>query len=374
MRIALNLMYVGSGVAGGRVYAEGLLRGLARVDPENEYVAFTRRGLRLPELPPGRFRQHAAPVSDASTLWRTAWEYGALPRHVRRGSFAVFHGLGNVSPLARPCPLVLTVHDVLCRHYPQSLPLGYRLFLQAVLPAVARRADRVIVLSRAMAEEVVRHLGVAEGRLRLVRPGPGHELGRVTDGEAVGAVLGKYGVRRPFVVSVCRGYFHKNLAGLLRAFAVVRRRRPDVQLVLAGRREGGGPALDRLLARLGLQGAVVFTGFVANADLQVLYSAAAVFAFPSLYEGFGLPVLEAMACGAPVVASDAAAVPEAVGPAGLLADAGDSEAFAAALARVLSDEGVQEEYRRRGLEWVKGFTWDRCAAETLAVYRELGGP
>jgi glycosyltransferase involved in cell wall biosynthesis len=372
MRIALNLLFVGSGVAGGRVYAQELLRGLARVDPENDYTVFTRRHVRLPRLPAERFRQVAAPVSSASTAWRTLWEYGVLPRLVRREGFDLFHGLGSLSPSARPCPLVLTVHDLIHRRFPRSVPPGYRVFMRAVLPVVARRADRIIVPSRATAGDVVRFLNVPEDRLRLVAYGPGCDFQRVDDAVAQDAVLTRHGLRRPFVLSVCRGYAHKNLAGLLRAFAVLRRGgRQEVQLALVGEPYRSGHEVDRLTAQLGLRGAVVFTGFVENAELQALYSAATVFAFPSLAEGFGLPILEALACGTPVVASDASAVPEAVGPAGVLANARDPDAFAAALARVLDDPGLQEDLRRRGLVRVKEFSWERCAAETLAVYREL---
>src|SRR5439155_12417553 len=120
------------GLAGGRVYCEGLLRGLAAVDGHNEYVIYTRQGTELPPLDPARFRQELAPVPPASMLRRTAWEYGVLPRRVRRGGFDLFHGLGTLSPSARPCPFILTVHDVIYRHFPESLPLGPRLFMRAV--------------------------------------------------------------------------------------------------------------------------------------------------------------------------------------------------------------------------------------------------
>jgi glycosyltransferase involved in cell wall biosynthesis len=372
MKIALNMLFVAPGLAGGRVYCEGLLGGLAAVDRANEYVIYTRRDTRLPDLPPGRFRQVRAPVSGTSTVWRTFWEYRRLPEHVRRGGFGLFHGLGTLSPAARSCPFVLTIHDLVYRHFPQSPPLGYYLFMRWKHSKVARQADRVIVPSRCTAREAVEYLGVAEDRIRLVPYGPGNGFRRVTDAGRVDEVLKKYGVRRPFVVSVCRAYPHKNLAGLLRAFA----RLPalglkEVQLVLVGERYRTGQALDRLAQELRLGPSLVCTGFVPQEDLNALYSAAAVFAFPSLAEGFGLPVLEAMACGAPVVGSNASAIPEAVGPAGLVADARDPEAFAHALAKVLGDAALRAELRDKGLARVREFTWSRCAEGTLAVYREF---
>jgi glycosyltransferase involved in cell wall biosynthesis len=366
------MLFVAPGLAGGRVYCDGLLRGLAEVDAENDYVIFTRQGVRLPDLPAARFRQVAAPVPGPSVLWRTAWEYGFLPARVRRDGCGLLHGLGSLSPALRGRPLVLTIHDLVYRHFPQSIPLGHRLFMRHVLPRVAQRAARVIVPSHCTAREVVRYLGVKPDRLRLVHYGPGNPLEAVTEESPVEAALKKFGVRRPYVISVGRAYPHKNIAGLLRAMAHLRRgENRDVQLVLVGDRYRAGHELDRLVEELGLRERIVFTGFVSTPDLCALYSGAAVFAFPSLAEGYGLPILEAMACGTPVVASAASAVPEAVGPAGLVGDACDPEAFGTLLGRVLGDAGLQAQLRAQGLARVGDFSWLRCAAQTLAVYREV---
>jgi glycosyltransferase involved in cell wall biosynthesis len=265
----------------------------------------------------------------------------------------------------------LTIHDLIYRRFPGSIPLGARLFMRAVQPAVARRAERLIFPSRHAADDAVKYLGVREERVRVIPEGPGNDLRRVTDGAVIDAVLAKYGARRPYVISVGRSYPHKNLAGLMRAFARVRAMAHDVRLVLVGERFGAAGRLDRLTEELGLREAVVFTGFVSESELSALYSGAEAFAFASLAEGFGLPVLEAMTCGAPVVSSGATALAEVVGDAGLLADARDPEAFAAALSRVLGDAALREEYRRRGLARAAAFTWEAAARATLEVYREL---
>ena len=371
MRVALNALYVGGGVAGGRVYRDGLLRGLAAVPSPYRFDVITRRRPGLPDLPGDRFRAVEAPVSGESTLARTVWEYAVLPGRVRRGGYALYHALGSLSPRVRRVPMVLTVHDLIYQHFPASVGRADRVFRWAVQPGVARRADRVIVDSRHIAREVVDRLGVREDRVRVVPLGAGHGLRPVTDGAAVEAVLKRYGVRRPYLIAVGRGYPHKNLAGLLRALAVVRRGHPEARLVLVGDRYRAGADLDRLAIELGLADALVWTGFVGGDELSALYSGAVAFAFPSLAEGFGLPPLEAMACGTPVVASALTAVPEVVGDAGVLADPLDPEAFAAALARVLTDGPLRATLREKGFARVREFTWERCAAETLAVYREV---
>jgi glycosyltransferase involved in cell wall biosynthesis len=371
MRVALNAIYVGDGVAGGRVYRDGLLRGLAAVGSPFAFDVLTRRGPDLPPLPAERFRAVEAPVSGRSTLRRTLWEYGVLPVRVRRGGYAVYHALGGLSPRVRGVPVILTIHDLIFQDFPASTGRLDRLFRTVVLPRAARRADRVIVDSLAVGRQVVERLGVAEQRVRVVPLGAGHGFRRVDDDARVAAVRARFGARPPYVIAVGRGYPHKNLTGLLRAIAVLRRDHLDAQLVLVGERFRAAAEVERLTAELGLGGAVVWTGFAAADDLDALYSGAAAFAFPSLAEGFGLPPLEAMACGAPVVASNLTAVPEVVGDAGLLADPRDPEAFAAALGRVLADPALAAELRSRGFARAAEFTWDRCAEQTLAVYKEL---
>jgi glycosyltransferase involved in cell wall biosynthesis len=267
---------------------------------------------------------------------------------------------------------VLTVHDLIYRHFPASMPLGHRLFTRWVQPGVARKADRVIVPSQATRADAVRFLGLDPGRLRVIPYGQGNAFREINDRAVIDAVLGRCGVRRPYVLSVARGYPHKNLGGLLRAFArLPLHGAPDTRLVLVGDRYVVGSELDGLIDSLGVRPRVVFTGFLPNDELNALYCGADVFAFPSLAEGLGLPLVEAMACGVPVVASRASAVPEAVGDAGVLVDATDPDDFAAALAGVLRDPARRAELREKGLKRAAGFTWERCAAETLAVYREL---
>jgi glycosyltransferase involved in cell wall biosynthesis len=208
--------------------------------------------------------------------------------------------------------------------------------------------------------------------VRLIAHGRGQDFHRTVDEAVIAETLRRLGVQPPFVLSVARGYEHKNLAGLLHAFARVREAsRRNLRLVLVGDRFRAGTLLTRLVARLRLGDGVIFTGRIRGDDLNVLYSAASVFAFPSLAEGFGLPVLEAMSCGAPVVASSASAISETVGEAGLLADARDPDDFAEAIAHVLDDDGLQAELRTKGLSRAQEFSWERCAERTLAVYREF---
>ncbi len=372
MRIALNALYVGAGLAGGRVYLEGLLRGLATLSDDTQFTVFVRQGVQLPTLP-DRFKVVVAPVAPTSVLKRTLWEYGSLPRHIRPGEFDIFHGLGSVSPSPpRGVKFVLTVHDLIYRHFPASMPTGHRVFTRWVQRSVALTADRVIVPSQASRDDTVQFLKVDPNRIRTVMYGSGNAFHPIDDRAAINAVLSKFAVRQPYVLSVARGYPHKNLAGLLRAFARLPDRDcPETRLVLVGDSYLVGAELEALIDSLKIREKVVFTGFATNEELNALYCGATVFAFPSLAEGLGLPPVEAMACGVPVVASNVSAIPEAVGDAGVLVDTTNPEAFAAALASVLIDRAKQADLREGGLKRAQHFTWEKCAAETLAVYREL---
>jgi glycosyltransferase involved in cell wall biosynthesis len=371
MRVALNMLFAGAGVAGGKVYCDGLLQGLAQLDTKIDYTIFTRQDTHLPVLP-ANFQQYRSPIAGSSTIKRTLWEYGRLPRLVRQEPYDLLHGMGNLSPSARPKPFVLTIHDLIYLHFPQSVSVGYRWFMKNVGPIVARRADRILVPSRFTAQDLVSKYKVKEERIRIIRLGPGNSFSADLDEGTIQEALATLRIRRPYIISVARGYAHKNLVRLLQALPLLRRAGfPDTQLVLVGERHRAGDELDQVRRQLQLDNAIIFTGFVDNRTLNALYCGAACFVFPSLAEGFGMPILEAMTCGAPVIASDATALPEIVGNAGLLVDARRPEALADAMAKVLGDVALQRELRSRGFEHVRQFQWDQCARQTVEVYKEM---
>lgn len=184
-------------------------------------------------------------------------------------------------------------------------------------------------------------------------------------------VLKKYKINQPYILYVGSFDARKNLLGLLNAFSKLRQHLPAWKLVIVGARKWKSTPVFEVVQRLQLEEYVHFTGFVEEADLPALYNGADLFVFPSLYEGFGLPVLEAMACGIPVVTSNTSSLPEVAGDAALLVDPMDVEAIAAAMQQVLSDPGLAAELRRRGLEQASKFSWERTARETLAVYEKV---
>ncbi len=294
------------------------------------------------------------------------WTHIRLAAEVRMRPPDVLFVPAHVLPLT-PGRAVATVHDLGYRYFPRAHPWASRVYLEWGTRHNARAGRLVIADSNATREDLVRFYRVPADKIRVAYPGVRPGLGPVRDAAAVRDTLCRYGIEPPYVLYVGTLQPRKNLTRLIEAFAQVP---PPHQLVLAGRKGWMYDAILRRAEELGIGDRVRFTGYVPDEDLPALLSGAALFAFPSLYEGFGLPVLEAMACGAPVVCSNTSSLPEVAGEAAVLVPPTDTEALAAAMNRVLADDALRAELIRRGQERVKLFTWRRCAEEILKALEE----
>jgi glycosyltransferase involved in cell wall biosynthesis len=264
---------------------------------------------------------------------------------------------------------VATIHDVIYLACPQDLPSrAGRLYYRAMMHACARLATRIITDSEYSRNEIVRYLHADPAKIEVIYPGVDPGFCRVTDAARLDAVRSRYGLDRDYVL--CAGIYkpRKNHAGLLQAFRRLRESGSGAQLVIAGPMGEGERVLRRLAAELGIAEHVVFTGFVDDRDLSALYSAARVYTCPSFYEGFGFTVLEAMACGTPVVCSSATSLPEVAGEAALYFDPHSPEQMASQLDRVLSDAALRDSLVERGRLNQQKFNWAETARQALAVY------
>ena len=297
---------------------------------------------------------------------RAVWEQLIQPWALRRVGADLVHGPVFVGPLIAPCPLVITIHDLSFLRYPHLFRPANRLYLRIFTRASARRARRIIAVSAHAAEESVRLLGVAREKVDVVYHGVDPWF-RPLPPEEVETFRARQGLPARFILYVGTLEPRKNLVRLVEAFA--RLGDPDVWLVLVGGRGWYDEEIFARVEELRLKDRVLFPGYVQAEELPHWYNAATVFAYPSLYEGFGLPVLEALACGTPVLTSDRSALPEAAGDGGLLVDPCDVEAIAGGLHRLLTESTLREELRQRGLAHAGRFTWRRTAEETVATYR-----
>jgi glycosyltransferase involved in cell wall biosynthesis len=343
---------------------------LPRPDDLRLFVAGAR-GASLPPTPGGATICRS-PLSERTHA--RLWHRLRLPVPVEAwtGRLDLFHATDFALPPTLPrTRTVLTVFDLAFERYPDETMPGMRSYLGRVVPRSVRRADRVIAISEATRADLTELYGTPAAKVEVVPLGVDARFNprRAPDEEA--AVRRKYGLPAgPLVLTVGTLQPRKNHRRLVQAFAQVRGR---ATLVIAGGVGWAYEGVYEAARQAGLAERVAFTGFVDDADLPALYRAATVFAYPALYEGFGLPALEAMASGVPVMASNTSSLPEVVGEVGLLVDPLDVAGMAAALERLLGDEGLRADLREKGIARAAAFTWARAAESTWGIYRRLLG-
>jgi glycosyltransferase involved in cell wall biosynthesis len=360
-------------------YARHLIRSLPEVDPRTEYVAWyvhfrtaLRQRRHFDDLRLANLREQGI-LFPSRLLERTARV--GLPRVEWFGRFDVLFATNFVPPPTRSRRIVTTVHDLAYRRYPNTAPHAIRWWREAVERAI-RTAVAVIVPSAATRRDLLEHADIDEERVVVVPLAVEHEVFHPPAEDVLRRVRRRFGLDGAYVISVGRGG-RKNLPRLFRALSSFPEdRRPTLVVVGAPpwTPDGSDPDLDALSALpVAVRESVVFPGYVSEADKAVLIGGAVALVYPSLYEGFGFPALEAMACGTPVVASNAGAIPEVVGPAALLMDPEDAGSIHDALETVLSDESVRARLRTAGLARAATYDWRRTARSTAEVLHAAAG-
>jgi glycosyltransferase involved in cell wall biosynthesis len=358
----------------GRELRAGVRTGIRRYTLEVLRAAAARglhcmlygdRGTQLDAAPAG---VSTVVVAGAVTQW---WDQVALPAALRRDRIDVFLSPYYKRPLIAPCPVVVTIHDLFFIGYPGRPRPVYDAVMTRAARLYARGAAAIIADSEHSRRAIVARLGIAAERIAVIPVGLGPEFRPAAPSPAQRE---RYGLGAAYALYVGNFLPHKNLPRLLRAWAALAGPlRASHRLVLAGGSAAGRPALAAQAAALGLADRVIFAGVVDDADLPALYGGAAAVVLPSLEEGFGLPALEAMACGAPVIASRRGALPEVVGDAGVLVEPEDEGALAAALARVLGGELDRATLRRAGLARAAGFSTEHTAGRVVDLLLATAG-
>ncbi len=367
MRFAVDGRYIQDHFPGIGRYTYNLVRALAEEIRDDALILLHNPRPLNTRYDLSRLGANVRPVL-CETPTMSLREQISLPRAVRRLDADVLHSPYYIKPYWLPVPSVLTYYDVIGLLFPAALPsVRARLVFRLASWLALGGAAKVILLSEAARLDVVRCFRVPREKTVVVYPAADARFVPQPP-EAVARVREKCGLDGPYALYLGTTKPHKNIALLLDAWA---RARPQAQLVLAGAEDARYPYPRERARSLGLERDVAFLGSVNEEDLPALYSGAALFVFPSLYEGFGLPVLEAMACGSPVLSSDAASLPEVVGEAGVLLPPGDLDGWSQALADLLSRPEELQAMRQRSLARAKTFSWSRAARETLSVYREV---
>ncbi|NQU42709.1 glycosyltransferase family 4 protein [bacterium] len=372
MRICFNALCAENRSGTGR-YATQLLSALARIDAVNEYIVCVHA-----DSPLRARLAHAAnfsvePVVRGGILQRHLFERRNLADWIRSKGPDVFHGPAFIVPRGCPVPSVATIHDLVFRIFPETTPLTRRGHYRRDIPRSIREAGILLADSHSTAMDVQGYFSVPGDRVRVAHLGVEPVYFEKPSEEVRGRVRERYGLPERFILTVGTLEPRKNVPGLLRAYALFVQGQSDVPaLALTGRAGWGVRGLRRAVRKLGLEGRVFFPGFVAEADLSVAYHLAEAFVSASIYEGFGLPVLEAMAAGLPVVAGNNSSIPEIVGDGGWLVDVACPESLAEGMAIALTASPERERRRECAGERARGFTWEETARRTVAVYERVG--
>ncbi len=349
--------------AGIHQYIYQVLRHLPREAGDPNYLVFTNQE----DVAAGKMGLTAVPtrLNTSRRLLRIFWEQFVWPLQARRQGVDLLHSMAFAAPLLSRQTAVVTIYDLSFMRYPERFPAGQRRYLTRMTRRSCRRAARIIAISQSSRRDVHRFFNVPLDRIDVVLPGV-DEAYRPLPDEAVRAFRRKKGVER-FILHVGTLQPRKNIPVLLNAFANLPP--SGLKLVLVG---GKGWLYDEIFTqvkKLKLEERVLFTGYVPDGELPWWYNAAELLVFPSVYEGFGLPVVEAMACGTPVIASNSSSLPEAVGEAGLLFNPQNAAELADRITAVQQDPALRAKLKEWGLQHAGNFSWDRAGRETAVAYR-----
>jgi len=383
MRIGIDARFLTHPQAGGfRTYTEILVKALGQVDSSNAYVLYTDRSPGEATLPRRSNLTYRVVKGTFPLLGMPIREQIGLPRNIAQDGIDVMHFPCLTASLTARCPAVVTVHDTIWLSF-QPGTLSSRdvrsakrwamwLYNRWVSQLAAKRADHIIAVSHATKADIVSQLGISVNKISVVHNAIKTVFQpNVSETQAEG-VRRRYGLDNDFILGIGSADPRKNMVGLVSAYSKLsREQKSRYQLVIVWTHSLLQNELLSLIDRSGIRGRVRFLERVSDLDLALLYSSATVFVFPSHYEGFGLPPLEAMACGTPVVAAKNSSIPEVVGEAGLMVDAADFDALALAIEQVLDDSTLQAELVRKGLERVRYFSWERLGRQTLEVYGKV---
>jgi glycosyltransferase involved in cell wall biosynthesis len=368
LHIAIDAHSVGAELGGNESYATNLIEALAEIDQTNLYTLYVTKPFAIE-----RFADRWPNFKVKQTLPHTPLVRIPLTLSIelRRHPVDVLHVQYTAPPFA-PCPVVATIHDLAFEHLPATFNRRSWMQLRMTVRRTARRAAQIITVSEYSRSDISRTYGIPPDRITVTPEAAPPNLLPVTNETELKRIRESYGIRENYILSLCSIQPRKNLVRLIEAYSCLRGVRPEVklpQLVLAGKRGWLDNETFRAAEQNALSRDILFTGYVPERDLAGLYSGAVCFVYPSYFEGFGLPVVEAMQCGVPVIAGNRTSLPEVVGEAGLLFDPFDTQALINALTQMIEDSELRAALRAKGLERAKQFNWRTTAQLTLDAYQ-----
>ena len=373
MKIGINAQILSPVSAGVANYTKNLIKGLIELDSENEYHLFGREEY-LREFASKNVKLNFTRVLCQKSPLRILWEQFVLPLRILKKDLNVFHYPDHtLSLLGKVCPTVITIHDLAFLRFPEMFNLSRRIYKSFVIKRSVELADKIITVSEFTKSEAVKLLRVPEEKIRVIYNGVENSFHGVGDEKRLEEIRNRYGLRGRLILFVGTLEPRKNIVRLIKAYNFLRGGHQgwDVTLVIAGAIGWLYDDIFNTVKSLKLEKEVIFLDYVPREDLVYLYNCSSVVVYPSLYEGFGFPPLEAMACGTPVVVSNTSSLSEVVGDAGVYVDPYDVVDIAHGIEKALTDEELRERLIQKGLERAKSFSWEEMARKTLKVYEEV---
>jgi len=354
MKIAIDVQTTLGQKSGFGFYVKNLVKGLKEAAPENEYVLIS----------PDQEKDFSAPE-------RFVWDQFRFPRRAAKEKVDILHQPCFSAPIFYSGKLVVTVHDLISIHFPQNLPFPSRMFYSKWMPFTYHCADKIIAISENTKKDIIEILHLPEEKIKVIHSAVGEEFQPILDLKKIEETKRKFKTGNKFILDVGTLEPRKNLQFLVKAYYLaLKSGNITHNLVLTGKKGWYYEGLFSLIKELKLEDRVILPGYVPDEDLPSLYNAADLFAFPSIYEGFGFPPLEAMSCGTPVIAANNSSIPEIVGQGGVLLPLDDEKIWAENIVKVLSDDNLLSKLKKEGLDQAKKFSWSKTAKETAKVYEE----
>lgn len=351
MKIGIDTQTTLGQKTGFGFYVENLVKELKKIDKKNQYFYF-----------------HPKKQEDLSSLERFKWDQFELVKKANNANVDILHQPCFSAPIFFSGVKIVTIHDLITLNIPQKIPFFSRQFFGKWMPYSYKFADRIIAISEHTKKDIIKFLNIAENKISVIPQAASKEFNTNIKNEAVEKVRKKYKIGKKYFLHTGTLNPRKNLEFLVGVFSEVSKKFPDYQLVIVGKKGWYYEGLFDLVRQLKIQEKVIFTGYIDDCDAPPLYKGAKAFLFPSIYEGFGLPPLEAMNCGIPVVSSNASSLPEVIGPQGILLDPNDKKVWVANILKLISDQSYYQKMSDYYLRQAKNFSWEKCAQKTIEVY------
>lgn len=373
MKIAINTLSLNRTKAGMGNYIKNLVNVLSEIDKDNTYfVLVSERNKDFFRIRQKNFKIINLGKIVTMDLPRLFWEQISLPRFLKKNRIDVLHSPGFVMPIMSKAKNVLTMADMTFFTHPEAHTLAKRAYFWMFMPISIKKADKIISISENTKKDILDHVKVDKKKIRTVHLAADRSFKELNKDKCRKEIKERYDVGSPFILFIGMIEPRKNLERLITAFSELKKKENmQHKLVIVGKKGWKFDSIFKTIKKERLEQEIIFTGYVPDEDLAKFYNAADFFVYPSLYEGFGLPVLEAMACGCPVITSNVSSMPEVAGDAGLLINPESVKDIADAIKKVINDKELQKKMRKQGIKQSSRFSWKKTAEKTLRIYEEV---